>query len=117
MAVLIPFSTSFSIKNNENIIHPLKLGYGRELLSLTIEVMDDGLGPVLVNVRLLVESNTHSIGQPTTIFNASGYNARRFVWQGIQPMSRRIENSLEVDCVNRGGQDIKQIKISGVKKR
>jgi len=117
MAILIPFSDSFSINNGIQKTHEYKIGYGRELRSLTIEVVDEGLGPVHVNVRLVVSENTHSIGQPTSIYHGGGYNAKRFVWQGNQPIDRRIINEIHIDCTNYCGDNIKKVKLSGVKQR
>ena len=93
------------------------MGLSRSLRSVTIEIKDDNLGPILVNVRLEVEGKTHSIDQPTVIYDGVGYNAKRFVWQGQLPMSRVLPNILYVDCMNYTDLDITKVAVSGAKKR
>ena len=116
MPRLIPFSTSFSIKDNQQKKVPFTIN-GRALTSLTIEVVDDNKGPILVSANISFREEVHQIGQPTVIYNGDGYNAVLFTWQGEQPFNRYFSNKLNILASNYCGEDIEKVKVSGVVKR
>ena len=116
MAQQHPFSYSFSCPQGSD---KWTLGIrGRSrLMSLTIEIEDDNLGPILINAYVLVEGVKHQIGQPTTIYDGEGNNAKRFAWDLEKPLSRYTVNVLTVEHTNYCGSDIKSVRVSGVLKR
>lgn len=116
MARKIAFSYNFPLENDKEGKVEYSLGYGRGLRSLTAYVLEDNLGPVLVDFHLLVESLKHQLLQPTVIYDGEGYNAVRFQWQGELPMSRNIINQLVVNWANYCGDNC-TVQISGVKER
>lgn len=116
MARKIIFAYGFLLTAGTSGSEEFSLGSGRSIRSLTVYVDENYLGPVLVDLSVLVESYKHQIKQPTTIFNASEYNAERFQWQGELPMSRAIPNVLVINWANYCGEDTR-IRISGVKER
>ncbi|GAG40724.1 unnamed protein product, partial [marine sediment metagenome] len=105
MARKIPFSYNFLLTADTTGSEEFNLGNGKSLRNLTVYVEENYLGPVLVDLSVLVENFKHQIGQPTTIFNASIYNAERFQWHKTIPMSRVIENKLVLNWANYCGED------------
>lgn len=116
MARKIPFSYNFPLLTGFSGSEPFSLGSGRSLRSLTVYVEEDNLGPVLVDIHILVENFKHQIGQPTAIYDGEGHNAKRLQWQGELPMSRVIENKLILNWANYCGDDV-TVRITGVKER
>lgn len=112
-----PFSFPFSCPQGsaevkKGIRHPW-----RRLTSLTVNIDDDGLGPILINVYILIEGRKHQLGQPTGIFDAEGDNAKRFEWQGLKPLSMILPNLLVIQYSNLSGSDIDSVTVSGVVER
>ena len=117
MAKLVPFSYSFPSPKGQ---HTFRVGTSRHSLlkSLTIYIEDDGLGPILVNAHVLIEGKKlHQLGQPTAIYDGSGFNAKRFSWVGELPLSLNLPNVIVVQHSNNSGVDINCVRLSGVVKR
>lgn len=116
MAKGVPFSYSFSCPQGAN---KWALGiYNRSLLvSLTVYIEDDNGGPILVNNYVIVEGLKHQIGQPMTIYDGSGSNAKRFNWDLEKPLSRNLVNILTIEHTNYSGADINSVRVTGVLKR
>lgn len=112
-----PFTYSFSINHNQTKTITFSLGSCSAMLSLTIHIEDDGLGPILVNAKVTSGSLVYQLGQPTIIYDSEGINAKRFTWQGNIPTSRMIINELIIQCSNYCGDNINSVRFTGVKRR
>ena len=113
-----PFTYSFSINHNQTKVMTFSLGRCSKFLSLTVEIEDDNLGPVLINAKVTSGSLAHQLGNPTSIFDGDGINAKRFVWDKTPlPLSRDEVNKLVISASNYCGDDINSIRFTGVKRR
>ena len=121
MAQQLPFSNSFSINDGAQTTKTYDLGFGRALKSLTIEVIDDNLGPIHVAAWAEVEGRKYSIpdlsGNEGIIFDGDGYNCNKFAWVGTMPLNRKMNNRLVIIASNYCGNNITEVRFSGVKEK
>lgn len=118
MARETPFTYSFSILNGTTKTMTFSLGVCSGFISLTINVVDDGLGPILINAKITSGSLVHQLGQPTAINDGDGINAVRFAWdKKLIPLSRSEKNLLIIQASNYCGDDIETVKFTGVKRK
>lgn len=117
MALLIPFSFSFSCPEGVN---KWTLGLTNRyhfLTSCSVHIEDDNAGVILINAFLLIEGKQHKLGQPEGIFDGEGDNARSFDWTGKKPLSKILQNVLVIKHTNYSGAAINSIRVSGVLQR
>ena len=107
------FQDSFAIDNDVSSSVTYPLPSAKALLSLTIYIEDDGLGPILVNPYLSAGNYKHQLGNPETIFDGEGHNAVRFSWTGSKPMAGQ-DNNLVIQYANYSGSAIKKITFVGL---
>ena len=113
-----PFTYTFSIDDGTTKEMTFSLGSCTQFLSLTIEIEDENLGPILVNAKVTSGVYVHQLGNPTAIYDGDGINAKRFVWdKGPLPLSRDLKNKLIISASNYCGDDIKSARFTGVKRR
>ena len=101
------------ITNGSTGTWSVPLGFKNNLYSLTIEILDDNKGVILVNAYVNDGKVNRQIGEPTGIYDGSGTNAKRFQWTGKIPLSSHLENNLYVDYANYCGETINQVRIIG----
>ena len=109
----VPFSFSFPspIGSDEFKIGIRRYAY---LRSLTVEIEDDGLGPILINAYILVETTKkHQLKDPEIVFDGDGDNAQRFNWTGSLPLSTILGNELVISYTNYTGNNIDSVRVSG----
>ena len=112
-----PISDSFSCPIGSDT-HEVEIrGNFTKLISLSVYIVDDNKGPLLVSVYVIIEGVKHQIKQPTGIYDGVGYNAKRFYWQGVLPISRSLVNTLVVEWANYSGSNIETVRVSGIVKR
>lgn len=103
MTRLIPLSYSFSTTSGNQGYLSYSIN-ARELRSFTAYIETDNVGPVLVDVHVLVEGQKHQLGQEG-IFDGDGYNAKKLQWpkhggSGQLPLSRLLPNELIINYSN-----------------
>lgn len=103
MPRLVPLSYSFFTLSGNQGYHSYSIN-ARELRSFTAYVETDNVGPVLVDVHVLVEGVKHQLGQEG-IYDGDGYNAKKLTWQGQLPLSRLLPNELIINYTNLCGDD------------
>lgn len=108
-----PFSFVIRMDDTETDTFTAELGFRSMLESLTVYVVDDGLGPILINAYVIVEGFIHQLKQPEIIWDGVGYNARRYFWVGNLPLSKRIPNQLNIEWANYSGDDILAVRVTG----
>jgi hypothetical protein len=112
------FTYTFSINHNQTKTMIFSLGPCTQFLSLTVEIEDENLGPILINAKVTSGSMVFQLGKPTNIFDGDGINAKRFVWdKGPLPLSRDLKNKLIINASNYCGDDIESVRFTGVKRR
>jgi len=108
-----PFSGVFSAADGSTGEYTIDLGVRMEIQKLTVYVVDDNLGPVLINCYVDAGGLKRPIGEQQLIFDAEGYNAVRFDWVGNIPLSKDRKNTLYIQWANYCGDDISEIRVVG----
>ena len=111
---LYPFHHTFiALDATEDTIE-LDIGVATVLRSLSVYIVDNALGPILINAAVLVEGKLNQIDQPREIYDGTSFNAKRFNWSGLLPLSGRISNTLILNYANFSGSEITEVRILGV---
>ena len=63
-----PFTYSFFILDGTTKEMTFSLGRCTQFISLTVEIEDENLGPILVNAKVKSGAMVHQLGNPTAIY-------------------------------------------------
>ena len=115
MPRLTPFSNSFSTLSGTQGTKNYQMT-GRELRSFTAYVETDNVGPILIDVHILIEDKKHQLGEAIGIYDGDGFNSKKKFWTGILPLSRFMKNTLVINYSNYCGSD-GVIRFTGTKRQ
>lgn len=70
----------------------------KSLLSFSLRIIDDNLGPIFIVVELEAGGKYHHL-DAQDVLDGSGYNQKQFSWTGRKPMALR-ENNINIYYTN-----------------